>query len=119
MAQDTPPTSAKQRYEPVPEWRRNAPKGTIGAVHEMLVSYDLLKRGWHVFRSVSGSSPYKLIAIKGKNEIKVEVTTGHRFGEVLHHPKRNPGPWDVLAIVVRDDEIIYRPEIVLDDRPGR
>lgn len=108
---DTSPIPAKPRYEPVPQWRRDAPKGTIGAVHEMLVSYDLLKRGWHVFRSISSSPPYKLIAIKGEKEIKVEVTTGHRFGELLHHPKRKPGLWDILAIVVKDDEIIYQPEM--------
>lgn len=105
---DTPPASDKRRYDAVPEWRQNMPKGTIGEVHEMLVSYDLLKKGWLVFRSVTRSSAYKIIAIKGDVEIKIEVTTGHRFGDVLHHPKKGSGPWDVLAIVVKDDEIIYQ-----------
>jgi len=123
MDDTTTTTKPKRRYQPVPQWRREVPKGTIGTVHEMLVAYDLLKKGWHVFRSASLATPYKLIAVKEKYQreedgsitivesimLKVEVTTGHRFGEYLNHPKKTAGPWDLLAIVVADDEIIYQP----------
>ena len=35
--------------------------GDIGAMHEMMVATDLLRRGWEVFRSVSPSSSCDLV----------------------------------------------------------
>lgn len=33
------------------------PSGTVGAIHELIVATDLLKRGYHVFRAMSPACP--------------------------------------------------------------
>lgn len=62
---------------------------SVGALHEMLVSADLMKRGFYVFRALSPSCPCDLIVMHGKTVLRVEVTTGYAIlsGKIMS-PRR-------------------------------
>ena len=102
----------EQQHASEPKWRRLLSSGTTGAVHEIEVAADLLKREYHVFRSMSPSCPCDLICMKDDVSFRVEVTTGNRSksGNISHPKIYVPKTWDILAIVV-NDEIIYVPEL--------
>lgn len=87
---------------------------TTGAVSELTVACDLLKRGYEVFRAVSPSCSCDLAILKDNKLVRVEVRTAQRnqvTGNVLYpNPDRNR--FDVLALVLlADNEIIYIPEL--------
>ena len=54
------------------------PTGTVGAISELLVAGDLLKKGYGVFRSVSPSCYCDILAIKNGEISEVEVRTGYK-----------------------------------------
>lgn len=84
--------------------------GTVGALHELLVAADLLRRGYAVFRALSQSAPCDLAILLGPRLFRVEVTTGYRNASgYVSSPKRKHEreKWDVLAIVLHDGEILY------------
>jgi hypothetical protein len=98
------------------------PSGTIGAAHELLVSADLLAKGYDVYRAVSGSCPCDLAIVKDGKLLRVEVTTGYeQIDKTIKPPSaklRTKDRWDILAIVVRmdntkaiGDRIVYFPQI--------
>jgi hypothetical protein len=47
--------------------------GTVGAIGELTVASDLLDRGMHVFRALSPSCPFDLIATSVQGTASVEV----------------------------------------------
>lgn len=51
--------------------------GTIGAISEIMVSADLMKKGYEVYRAISPASHCDLIAIKDDEIHKYEVRTGY------------------------------------------
>lgn len=88
------------------------PKGATGAISELLVSADLLRRSYEVFRSVSAHCSCDLAILKEGKLLKVEVTTGYRnkrTGNLLCS-KRRSEKFDILAVVV-SGEIIYEPTL--------
>jgi hypothetical protein len=92
------------------------PTGTVGALHELVVSTELMRRGWHVFRALSPSCPCDLVVYRANSSmIRVEVRTGHRkVGGGTYSPltKKDIGRHDVLAIVTHDGEISFCPDIL-------
>lgn len=50
-------------------------KGTIGAISELIVCTELLKKGYAVFRAVSQSTFCDLVVFKDSKVIKIEVKT--------------------------------------------
>lgn len=48
--------------------RANKRSGLTGSAGEMLVAADLLYKGYHVFKSLSGSAPFDLIAYDESTE---------------------------------------------------
>jgi hypothetical protein len=95
-------------------WSESLTSGMVGAVKELWVCADLLKRGHHVFRAVSPSCPYDLVASIDGNLYRVEVTTGFRDKRGIlkynSHPKANR---DLLAVVGKAGEIYYEPMLSL------
>lgn len=102
-------------------WRQTNPEredtaklnsGKVGAMHEMLVCCDLLKKGYDVFRAVSQSSSCDMVVLKEGKVIRVEVTTGGftATGKVTH-PSKDFSRFDLLAIVLHTGEIRYSQEI--------
>ncbi len=85
---------------------------TVGAINELRVSVDLLRRGYSVFRALSPSCPCDLVLLKDGDVFRVEVTTGHNSSNGrLYYPKKDPQLYDILAIVT-SDSIIYFTENV-------
>lgn len=51
-------------------------RGTVGAISEIEVSADLMRKGYSVFRSMSPSCFCDIIAIQKNIVLKIEVRTG-------------------------------------------
>jgi hypothetical protein len=84
--------------------------GTVGAMHELLACADLMRRGFEVFRAVSPSSPFDMAAFKDGKLIRIEVTTGfYTPAGALIHPKKDFTRFDLLAVVLRDGGLLYKP----------
>jgi hypothetical protein len=88
--------------------------GSMGALSEMVVCADLLRKGYEVFRAVSPSCSCDLIVQRNNKQARVEVRTGRRLvsGDI-HAPfgPKDAGRQDVLAIVV-DGVVEYRPSLI-------
>lgn len=80
-----------------------------GAVGELRVCADLLLRGYDVFRAVSPSSPYDLIAVNESQCLKVEVRTAakNRVTGYVNWTKPDSSKGCDVAAVVLDEEILY------------
>lgn len=98
-------------------WREGTVTGTIGAVGELLVSADLLKRGYHVFRSLSPNAVCDLAIITGARAIRVEVTKGNRArtGKAYYSP-HNAANYDVIAVWFSDGTVEYNPGLPVAER---
>lgn len=86
--------------------------GKVGAVSELIISADLLKHGYNVFRAVSQSCDCDLIIEKKGKLFKVEVTGGYlnRLGKLNRptHKLKDQHKFDILAIYIhKTSEIQY------------
>ena len=82
-------------------------------MHELKVSYDLLKKGYEVFRAQSPSCSCDLLILDKGKPMRVEVRTGYRLKSgALSYPSNrlSSEKYDVMAVVT-DNEIIYIPEL--------
>src|SRR4051794_26510128 len=53
---------------------------TVGAMQELLVCADLMRRGWHVFRAMSPACPADIVAYKdGDDPIRIQVRTAKTY----------------------------------------
>jgi hypothetical protein len=85
--------------------------GDCGAFNELTVCADLLRKKFHVFRSVSPTGPCDLIAMKKNTLWRIEVTTGcHRKDGSVGWVPHNPANYDVIAVVLPNGSVIYTPE---------
>jgi hypothetical protein len=85
--------------------------GDAGALAELVVTVDLMRRGWHVFRAVSPASPCDLVIVRGATIRRVEVRMARKtsLGEFQAWTSRVcQDRHDVLALVC-GVEIEYRP----------
>lgn len=92
------------------------PTGTVGAIAELEVATDLMKKGYEVFRSLSQSCSCDLAILKNKKLFRVEVKSAYRnSNNSVSYPEQshNKGhKYDILALYLhRENKIIYRPEI--------
>lgn len=90
------------------------PNGTVGAVSELIVSVDLMRKGYHVFRALSAHCPCDLIAMDAGRVIRIEVRTGivNPTGSISY-PRSglSKHAYDVMAIVIRGVEVQYIPDL--------
>jgi hypothetical protein len=117
-----------QRLAALPPIERPAPTvntGVAGAISELLVSADLLRRGLPVFRAVSAAAPCDLIVLRDGQALRVEVRSGTYGREVdglptIYFPlgDKDRGRFDVLAVVV-GDVVRYLPDPFGDSLPAR
>lgn len=87
---------------------------TIGAASEIAASYDLMLKGYDVFRALSPSSMCDLVAIKNNKAIKVEVRSGTYLanGDVTYIKSNRA---DVVMVVsYPDKQIRYYPEGIIN-----
>lgn len=93
--------------------------GNTGALGELLVTCDLIRKGYHVFRAVSHSCICDLCVIKDGKIHLLEVRTSHRDkqGNISYNKKTRLKPEEVIfaAVVHRDKgaeyDIYYFPEL--------
>lgn len=103
--------------DPVALWAEvertmQAKAGAIGAACELLVSADLLRRGWDVYRAVASNCDSDLIILKGRTCARIEVKSAviDKRGRVRHKPL-DKNKHEILALVfLRDFRIEYTPE---------
>lgn len=99
----------KERYAVLND-RANISPGKVGAVAELIVSADLLRKGYEVFRSVSQDCSCDLVILKAGRFIRVEVRTGYvnTDGSVGYAKKPSDvGRSDATAIVLRGRDVVY------------
>lgn len=91
--------------------------GKIGAIAELAIAADLMRRGYEVYRAISGASDFDLIALRDGRFITIEVTSSVSFkknGDLsfsrrMHTKKKKP---DAYAVVNHTKEIIaYYPQL--------
>ena len=83
---------------------------TTGAVGELIVAVDLMKRGLDVFRALSPSSSCDLAFLFRGRLIRVDVRTGYVGGDGkprFHKAKKDAGRSDIYACVVHAENAIY------------
>ena len=87
--------------------------GKRGAINELRVAIDLTVNGYDVFRAISQSCSCDLIGYKNNHCYRIEVTTG-LYGKrgKLQWPPHDTNLYDVLAVVVWGDEIVYQPTLI-------
>lgn len=104
---------SKRSYREIAGEPLNLPGSTVGALHELLVSYELLKRGYQVFRALAPNALCDLMVIDNKGVLKrLEVTSGHyaKNGKI-NHPPKDRTRFDVLCVVTRDNKIHFDPDL--------
>lgn len=88
---------------------------TIGAMNELLVAADLMKRGFDVFRALSPSCSCDLAVVKDGTLLRIEVRTGWRNkdGKLFKHSKKHyKEKYDVKAIFIKwEERIKYVPSL--------
>lgn len=92
-------------------------RSTVGAISELRVCYDLMRRGFDVFRAMSPNSHADVIAIKNNIIYQLEVRTGrYLVGGHLFWPTNRLGDKSLVVYTFRDDKIHYitNPELAND-----
>jgi endogenous inhibitor of DNA gyrase (YacG/DUF329 family) len=84
--------------------------GSRGAIGELAVSIDLMKKGFEVFRNVSPHGDCDLIIMKNGSVARVEVRSASKNAKTgkVYTPTGHGGKADILAIYTWD-EILYDP----------
>lgn len=94
---------------------RALPTGTTGAIAELAVAADLMRRGFAVFRALSSHCECDLVVLVNKRSIRVEVRSGYRnLDGVVKCPRqaKDEGRSDVYAIYLHDENLItYDPDV--------
>ena len=77
----------------------NLSRVTVGAINELRVATDLLRKGYEVFRALTPNSPCDLAILKKSKLLRIEVRTGYIVpgGRVVTSRKHHA---DVLAIAL-------------------
>lgn len=85
--------------------------GTVGAMSEMVVAVDLMKRGYSVFRALSQSCLCDLVAYKDGKSLLIEVRTGYEQdnGKMFFPTNvRDKGRQDIFGVYERaKDKVEY------------
>jgi hypothetical protein len=88
------------------------PSSTVGAISEILVSADLLKKGYEVFRAMSPSCSCDLAVLKDGKLKRIEVRTGKRIRNGKIYASKDGFRADIFATVVHKENIItYEPKL--------
>ena len=108
---------SKRHWESIRSDSR-AKGSNLGAESELIVSADLLHRGFEVYRNVSAWGSSDLVVKNGKSLFTVEVRTGYldKHGKPQLSKKRIKS--DILAIVVNGPKIVYEPDLpITEEKP--
>ena len=83
--------------------------GTTGAIAELAVSADLMKKGYAVFRALSPACFCDVIAIKDEKVLKIEIRTGYKYPATgrLNFPDKIHGKVDCFGVYERISGEVY------------
>lgn len=85
---------------------KEIPSGSIGALTELYVAFDLMTKGYEVYRALSPSSYSDLIAIKNGQIQQLEVRSGtYKKDKLTYITKKIEGK--LLAVVTMSDRKIH------------
>lgn len=93
-----------------PEAQWEIPASTVGAIGELAVAADLLRRGFEVYRAVSPAASCDLLVQRDGSVYRVEVraTRRDRTGGLQNRvTSKDLGRYDVMALVEPDGAIHY------------
>lgn len=95
---------------------KGIPTATVGTIAEIVVCLDLLKKGYSVFRSISPSSNFDLVAFKNEKMISVEVRSGYLSNNKPVFPKKEKDKAEYYAVVIHEvigtlEQIRYIPNL--------
>jgi hypothetical protein len=96
---------------------RTLSTGQVGAIAELIVAADLLKRGYEVFRAVAFTCSCDLVALKNGRVTRIEVKSATRGDSPnrLNFFRPDPKKSDVVAVVIhRENLLLYIPELATD-----
>lgn len=83
----------------------------VGAVGELIVASELIKRGFYVFRSLAASGPCDLVCLTRSVTYRIEVTKGTSCGgHVSYGPKGDSYCYDFLAVPLENGDIFWYDE---------
>ena len=84
--------------------------GTTGAISELRVSVDLLRKGYDVYRALSPNAPGDLAILIDGNLLLVEVRTTYLYADNnrISKPKKEGENPDIYAYVA-SDKIVFEP----------
>lgn len=88
--------------------------GTVGAIAELVIAVDLMKKGYEVFRAMSPSASCDLLVCKGGKFLRIEAKTATRqVNGAIVHGSHDPANSDAVALYDRLTEtVLYRPALV-------
>lgn len=90
----------------------NLSAGTVGALGELVVSADLMRRGYEVYRALSPASSCDVLALKDGQMFSIEVRTGWKsLGGRLTTNKVNLKAQYLAIVIHREGEVIYQPDL--------
>lgn len=88
------------------------PSGVTGAIGELIVAADLLRRGHYVYRALTPSAPFDLAIWMPNQLLRIEVTKARRSrtGKLIYnaHDKKN---YDVIAVWEASGVVTYLPDL--------
>lgn len=85
-----------------------------GALSELLVCADLMKRGFEVFRAVSPAATCDMVVLSGKSTLRIQVKTANRLprGGISYPAPKYANQHDhVAAVLISENSITYIPEL--------
>jgi hypothetical protein len=88
--------------------------GTVGAIGEILVSGELMMKGYEIYRALSPSSGCDILAIKNDKILKIEVRTGYKTigNKIAYFEKKTKGEQFAVILYEKDNyKIHYFPEL--------
>ena len=102
---------ARVHYRGNRPYARKISTGTVGAISELVVSIDLMIKGYEVFRALSPACSCDLAILNGGKLMTIEVRTTGRYtnGQFNQTPIMSHKA-DIGALVV-GNEILYVPEL--------
>lgn len=112
--------SEHQKYTARNGDRPRLPSGTTGAISELIVAADLLRRGYEVFRALSPSCSCDLAVLRNGQLLRVEVRSASLSvgGKWMYSRDRlnfpgtgGPVRADVLAVRLYSGPIEYYPPL--------
>ncbi len=87
--------------------------GSVGAIAELIVSVDLMKRGYEVFRALSQACSCDLLALKHGVAIRVEVrSASYNKNGTIGFARSNIRGEQIAAVTHSDGVIHYIPELL-------